>query len=123
MAALRLALATGLATSHRVLRWMPCGAWCAYGVGEEVVRCRLNDLSISTAQTEVHPASNWDRDPEARFRQMPGLDRPKAASLASELLADPGPRRVDRAPGGVAGTAATPPGAVSYTHLTLPTKA
>jgi len=23
---------------HLVLLWMPCGAWCAYGVGEEVVR-------------------------------------------------------------------------------------
>ena len=93
MAALRLALATGLATSHRVLRWMPCGAWCAYGVGEEVVRCRLNDLSISTAQSEAHQALERGRVRCTLLRQMTGLDRPKAASLASELLADPVPRR------------------------------
>ena len=60
----------------------------------EVVRCRLNDLSISTAQTEV-PVRPWNGggSPRPWLRQMTGLDRPEAASLASRLLADPVPRR------------------------------
>ena len=94
MAALRLALATGLATPASrpaldAMRSMVC-----LRRRREVVRCRLNDLSISTAQTEV-PVRPWNGggSPRPWLRQMTGLDRPEAASLASSLLADPVPRR------------------------------
>ena len=77
---------------HRALRWMPCGAWCAYGDRSGGRRCRLNDLSISTAQTDVHPVPGTGAVECRPGAQMTGLDRPEAASLASELLADPVPR-------------------------------